>query len=265
VTDRIENYPGFPREIKGMDLSRAFELHAREMGLDVMFGNVKKVESGKTAKKLFLEDGTIEAGSLIIASGTEPRKLGVPGEDKLLGRGVSYCATCDAPFYKDKKVMVIGGGNSAVEEAIFLTNFASVVTIVHRRGELRADKILELRARNNPKIYMMWDSKVEKIEGKEKVESVAIKDNKTGKISKVEVDGVFLYVGYKPNVSFLNGLLKQDKGGYIVTDDELKTSVSGVFAAGDVRVKKLRQIVTAASDGALAASSAYRYLVGMKK
>jgi len=264
VTEKIENYPGFHQEIKGLELSAAFEKHARSLGLNIMWGNVSKVEvSGKT-KKIHFEDKTMEGKTLIIATGTEPKKLGVPGESEFIGRGVSYCATCDAPFYKDKKVAVVGGGNSAIEEALFLTNFAKTVTVIHRRGDLRADKIYELRAKANPKIYFLWDTELEKIEGSDMVESITLKNSKSKKKTKVSVDGVFMYVGFTPNVAFLEGQLKHNKDGFIITDETMKTSVDGVFAAGDVRVKPLRQVVTAAADGAVAANSAFKYLESLK-
>ena len=264
TTDRIENYPGFPKEIKGMELSAAFEAQARELGLNIVWGTVNAVEAKGRKKRIMYDEKTVEAKAIIIATGTEPKKLGVPGEKEFLGRGVSYCATCDGPFYKDKKVIVVGGGNAAIEEALFLTNFASTVTIIHRRGDVRADKIFELRARSNPKIFFLWNSELEKIEGADKVKSITVKNSKTGKKTTVSADGVFIYVGSTPNVSFLRGILKQDKDGFIITDEEMRTSAKGIFAAGDVRAKSLRQIVTATSDGATAADSAYKYLESLK-
>lgn len=264
VADRIENYPGFPKGIKGMDLTKSFEDQAKEFGLETDWDNVISLQASGKVKKITCEEKALEAKAVIIASGTELKKLGVPGEDEFLGRGVSYCATCDGPFYKNKKVLVVGGGNSALEEAIFLTNFASMVTVVHRRDRLRADKILELRARGNPKIYFVLDSEVERIEGADKVESATLINKKTEKKSKVATDGVFVFIGYTPNTAFLNGQLKVDDKGFIVTDPEMKTTVAGIFAAGDVRSKELRQVVTAASDGATSAASAYKYLEGLK-
>lgn len=264
VADRIENYPGFPKGIKGMDLTKNFEDQAKEYGLETDWDSVVSVQTSGKTKKIVCEEKTFDAKAVIIASGTELKKLGVPGEDEFLGRGVSYCATCDGPFYKNKKVLVVGGGNSALEEAVFLTNFASMVTVVHRRDKLRADKILELRARGNPKIYFVLDSEVERIDGTDKVESATLINKKTGKKNKVAADGVFVFIGYTPNTSFLNGQLKVDDKGFIITDPEMKTSLPGIFAAGDVRSKELRQVVTAASDGATAAASTYKYLEGSK-
>jgi len=261
----IENYPGFPNGISGTDLAAAFEEQAKNLGLEINYGTVKSLTLENDRKKIvYDEDKMLFVRSVIVATGTESKKLGIKGEEELLGRGVSYCATCDAPFYKDKKVLVIGGGNSALEEALFITNFAASVTVVHRRSTLRADKILEMRARNNPKIYFMWDSELEKIEGKDKVEAAKVLNNKTKKSTLVPCDGIFIYAGYSPNTSFLSGLLKTDEKGFIITDEEMKTSVGGIFAAGDVRVKPLNQVITAAADGAVAASSARKYLEGLK-
>lgn len=261
----IENYPGFPKGLPGTDLAAAFEEHAKNLGLDIKYSAVKSLTlEGEQKKIVYDEDNVLMAQAVIVATGTESKKLGIPGEKEFLGRGVSYCATCDAPFYKDKKVLVVGGGNAALEEALFITNFASMVTIVHRRSELRADRILETRARSNPKIYFVWDSELEKIEGKDKVEAATIRNNITEKRTRVPCDGIFIYAGYLPNTSFLGELLKKDAGGFIITDEEMATSVPGIFAAGDVRAKPLRQVVTAASDGAVAAASARKYIEGLR-
>lgn len=265
IAPQIENYPGFPGGITGMGLSEAFKDQAKALGLTIKWGTVKHIEV-KGSKKVvhYDEDSFISTRALIVATGAESKKLGIPGEKEFLGKGVSYCATCDAPFYKDKKVIVVGGGNAALEEAMFIANFASRVTVIHRRDALRADRVLELRARSKPNIYFVWDSEVEKIEGKDYVGSVAVKNIKTNKKSKIDADGIFIYIGSNPNVSFLSGILKQDEKGFIVTDEEMRTSVPGIFAAGDVRVKPLRQVVTAASDGAIAAASAHKYLEEQK-
>jgi thioredoxin reductase (NADPH) len=264
ATDRIENYPGFPKEVRGMELSDAFKKHAQNLGLEIVWGTVSKVETAGKEKRVIYDDTVIEAKAIIIATGTEPKKLGIPGEKEFLGRGVSYCATCDAPFYKDKKIVVVGGGNAALEEAIFLANFAGSVTVIHRRDELRADKIFELRARNNPKIYFVWDSVIEKIEGKDKVGSITVRNTKTKKSTKIAAEGIFMYVGSTPNTSLFDGKIKKDGKGFVITDEEMQTSVKGVFAAGDVRAKHLRQIVTATSDGAIATSTARKYIEGSK-
>ena len=198
--------------------------------------------------------------ALIIATGTEAAKLGVPGEDEFRGRGVSYCATCDGPFYKDKNIMVVGGGNAAIEEALFLTRYAKKISIVHRRDELRADKILAERAIANPKIYFFWHALVEKINGQQKVEEVVLKDRQSKKNSNVPIDGIFVYIGSKPNSEIVKEVVKRDKNGFIKTDENMQTSVPGIFAAGDVRVKSLRQVVTAAADGAIAAESARKFI-----
>jgi len=262
TTDRIENYPGFLNGVSGMELTKKLEGHAKEYGLKIIFGNVTEIRSEKKSKlkEVIIEGKRLKSKALIIATGTEPKKLNVAGEREFRGRGVSYCATCDGPLYKDKKIIVVGGGDAAVEEALFLTRFASLVTIVHRRDKLRADAIFAKRAMSNQKIYIAWNSVVEEIFGKDRVEGVTVKNVKTEKKIKLAADGIFIYVGYIPNTGFLKDLIKLDSEGYIITDNEMKTNVEGVFAAGDVCSKDLRQIVTAASDGAIAANSAKKYI-----
>lgn len=265
----IENYPGFPEGICGMELTKHMQDQAQKLGLQIFWGNVLKLspeairQGGKTAKEgceVEVDGKKLIAKAVIVASGTEVQKLGIPGEDKLRGRGVSYCATCDGPFYRDKNIIVVGGGNSAVEEALFLTRYASKVSIIHRRDALRADKILAERALRHPKIYFFWRSVVEEISGKDRVEEVVLKDLSTGKKIRVPVDGVFIYIGSRPNTEFAKDLIKLDEKGFILTDENMKTSAPGVFAAGDVRAKSLRQIVTAAADGAIAADSVRKYI-----
>ena len=263
--DRIENYPGFPEGISGIELAKHFEAQAKKFGLDIYFGTAVKVKNEKSKKTVIIDGKVFTSKALIIATGTEPQKLGIPGEDKFRGRGVSYCAICDGPFYKDKRVAVVGGGNSAIEEAIFLTKFAKLVTVIHRRDELRADKVIELQAKSNPKIYFIWDSKIEEIKGVDKVSEIVLSNVKTGKKSTIECDGLFIYIGYSPNTAFLGGLLKLDEEGFITTDKNNMASIPGIFAAGDVRSKELRQVVTAVSDGAIAAVSARNYIEELKK
>lgn len=264
TTFSIENYPGFPNGISGMELSANLQAQVKKLGLDIRWGNAVSLKTHKEHKEVIVDGKSLSAKALIIATGTEAAKLGVPGEEEFRGRGVSYCATCDGAFYKDKNIMVVGGGNAAVEEALFLTRFGKKVSIVHRRNVLRADKILAERAAADPKVYFFWHSVIEEIKGKQKVEEALIKELATGKISKVAVDGIFIYVGSKPNSEMVKGLVKLDDKGFIVTDEEMKSSVNGIFAAGDVRVKTLRQIVTAAADGAIAAESARKYIEGDK-
>lgn len=262
AADWVENYPGFPEGISGVELAKKFEEHAKKFGLEIIFGSVEEVTFKKKSKlkEVIIGTNILRSKALIIATGAEPKKLNIPGEKKLRGRGVSYCATCDAPFYKDKKIIVVGGGNTAVEEALFLTKFAGLVTIVHRRDKLRADAILAKRAMSNPKIYLVWNSIIEEIFGKDRVEGIIIKKIKTNKKTKLAIDGIFIYVGHTPNTTFLKGLVKLDSEGYIITDDKMKTNVEGIFAAGDLRSKEFRQIITSTAEGATAANSVKKYL-----
>lgn len=260
TTDMVENYPGFPEGISGMALGQRMEAQARKYRLDIVFGNVVKVEQKKDIFKVMTEEHSYSSKTLIIASGSNPKKLGIKGEDVFTGKGVSYCATCDGPFYIDKNVAVVGGGNGALEEALFLTQFAKLVTIIHRRDTLRADKVLEEKARANPKIFLKLNSTVEEIVGKDKVNSLKIKDVESNKFSSVNIDGVFIYAGYEPNSDIVKGLIKLDDHSCIITDEQLKTNIEGIFAAGDIRKKNLKQAITAAADGALAAHSVKEYL-----
>jgi len=260
TTYRIENYPGFPEGISGMELAQRLQEQVKKLGLEIIWGNAVSLENHKTYFEILVDGKLFNTKTIIIASGTEAAKLGVKGEDAFRGRGVSYCATCDGPFYKGKQVMVVGGGNAAVEEALFLTRFAQKVSVVHRRDELRADKILAEEAKHNPKIYFFWHSVVEEIVGKDKVEEVVLNDLRNNKKLKIPTDGIFIYVGSKPNSEVVRDLVKLDKNGFIISDEEMRTSLPGLFAAGDIRVKSLRQVVTAAADGAIAADSARKYL-----
>jgi thioredoxin reductase (NADPH) len=256
----IENYPGFPEGISGQELGRKMTEQAGKLGLQVVWGKVGGLKTGKKQTEVTVDGKTMTGRAVIIATGSENQKLGVPGEEEFRGRGVSYCATCDGAFYKHKNIMVVGGGNSAVEEALFLTRFAAKVSIVHRRDELRADKILAERAKNHPKIYFFWHSVLEEIKGEKFVREALLKDRTTGKKLIIPVDGIFIYIGSKPGTEFLGGAVKLDEQGYIITDDRMKTSAEGIFAAGDVRAKKLRQIVTATADGAIAAEAAREFI-----
>ncbi|OGC19873.1 thioredoxin-disulfide reductase [candidate division WOR-1 bacterium RIFOXYC2_FULL_37_10] len=257
TTDRIENYPGFPEGISGMDLSHKFEEAVRKLEIPIYYGDVTTISRDRS---IIIEGKKIKAKAIIIASGTETKKLGVEGEDRLRGRGISYCATCDGPFYRDKNIAVAGGGNSAVEEAIYLTRFAKKVSIIHRREKLRADKILVERALNDPKIFMIWDSIIEKIEGEKRVEALSLYNNATKIKTKIPMEGLFIYVGRTPNSSFAKEVVNTNKNGFIKTDQEMKTSVPGIFACGDVISKSLWQIVTATGEGAVAAESARKFI-----
>jgi thioredoxin reductase (NADPH) len=257
----IENYPGFPEGISGAELGRKMTEQANKLGLQVAWGKAGGIKkTGNKQIEVEVDGKTMTGRAVIIATGSENQKLGVPGEDEFHGRGVSYCATCDGAFYKNKNIMVIGGGNTAVEEALFLTRFAAKVSIVHRRDQLRADKILAERAKGHPKIYFFWHSVLEEIKGEKFVREASLKDLSTGKKLIVPIDGVFVYIGSKPGTEFVRDLVKLDDQGCIVTDDQLRTSVEGIFAAGDVRQKNLRQIVTATADGAIAAEAAREYI-----
>lgn len=258
VTDLVENFPGF-LEISGADLAMKFEEHARKFGLETKsMAEVSGIEDKGTIKIVKTTEGDIETKAVIIATGTTPRKLGAKGELGFTGKGVSYCATCDGFFFRDKVVVVVGGGDSAITEAIYLTKMAKKVYVVHRRDKLRAEKINQEHAFANPKISFVWDSVVEEITGKNVVESVIIRNVKTNAISELKTDGVFIYVGLIPNTAFAN--VKKDEWGFIIANDKMETSVRGIFAAGDCRVTPLRQIATAVGDGAIAAVSAERYI-----
>lgn len=259
VTDWIENYPGFPEGISGFDLSEKMKTQAEELGLKIETAEVHSLNLAGKVKEIILKDRSITSKSLIIASGASPRKLGI-GEDKFMGKGISFCATCDAPFFKDKTVVAIGGGDTAVQEAVFLTKFAKKVYLIHRRDELRAEKILQERAFENDKIEIIWDSVATGVEGFFGVESVKIKNVKTNEKKTLKADGCFIWVGILPNTDFLNESLKTDETGFIQADKNMQASVPGVFAVGDVRDTPLRQIATAVGDGAMAAVNAEHFI-----
>jgi len=259
VTDWIENYPGFPEGISGFDLADKMKTQAEELGLKIETAEVHSLNLSGESKEIVLKDGRITTKSLIIASGASPRMLGI-GEDKFMGKGISFCATCDAPFFKDKTVVAIGGGDTAVQEAIYLTKFAKKVYLIHRRDELRATKILQERAFENNKIEIIWDSIPTGVEGFFGVEGVKVKNVKTDEEKTIKADGCFIWVGILPNTSFLNDAVETDKFGFIRSDAKMQTSVSGVYAVGDVRDTPLRQISTAVGDAAIAAVSAEHFI-----
>lgn len=259
-TADIENYPGYAN-ISGPELAEKMFEPLENLGVEHLFGLVEKIEDRGDFKEIITEDERFETKTVIIASGANHRHLGVPGEKDYNSRGVSYCAVCDGAFFRDEDLLVVGGGDSAVEEAIFLTRFAKSVTIVHRRDELRAQKVLQDRAFANEKIRFVWDSVVESIHGDErKVTGVTFKNVKTGEVSQAEFGGIFIYVGLDPVSEFAADLGITDEAGWILTDHQMKTSVAGVYAVGDVRQKDLRQITTAVGDGAIASQEAYKYL-----
>ncbi len=261
TSEKVENFPGFPEGISGQELVFRMEEQAKKFSLEIKnLTEAKEIQKEKEGFKILTSEGELFSQAVIIASGSSPAKLGIPGEKEFTGKGVSYCATCDGAFFKDREVLVVGGGNSAIEEAIFLTKFASKVTIVHRRDELRATKILQERAFKNPKIEFIWNSHLIKVMGKEKVEKAVVKNKLTQKEKEIKVDGVFIYVGVKPNAQFLPPEVKVDERGFILTDENMETSVEGMFAAGDVRSNKLKQVVVACGEGALAAHMAEKFL-----
>lgn len=264
TADHIENYPGFPDGISGFELIEKFKKQAEKFGTEFIAGEVKDVkeykEGSKAGWKIEIEDKSYTALSVIIATGASPKKLNLPGEDKLKAKGVSYCATCDGALFKDKEVVVAGGGDTALEEALFLTRFVKKVTVIHRRDALRATKILQERAFSNKKIGFIWNSLISEILGDSKVRGVKLKNVKTGSTTDFPCDGVFIFVGYTPNTGFLKDLVQLDQDGYIITDDNCTTSKIGIFACGDCRKKLLRQVVTACGDGATAAFACQHYL-----
>ena len=260
-TFEIENYTGFEK-ISGPDLSMKMFEHAQAAGAEYAYGNVEKVTIAEDGTKLIdCGDHEVQAKTIIIATGTKHRLLNVPGEQQLSGRGISWCAVCDGAFFKGKKVAVIGGGDSAVEEAIYLAGLVEKVTVIHRRDELRAQKVLQTRAFNDEKIEFVWDSVVESFEEENgKLGGIKVKNVKTGEISTVEAEGAFIYIGLDPITDMVKDLGITDEAGYINVDHSMATNLPGVFAAGDVTNKELRQVVTAVNDGAIAAQAAFKYI-----
>jgi len=256
----IENYPGFPI-ISGYDLVEKIEEHADKFNIDkFIMQEITKVDLVSPIKTVETTENIFKAKTIVIATGAKLMKIGVPGEIELIGRGVSYCAVCDGAFFRDKEVCVIGGGNAAVEEALYLTRFASKVNIIHRRDALRAERMYQERAAANPKINFIWDTVVTSVNGADKVESISVQNVKTGENTELKTDAVFPYIGYSPNTELFREQIKLDPQGFIETDINLATSCEGVFAAGDVRVSPLRQVVISAADGAISATSAVKYL-----
>lgn len=254
----LENYPGFSL-VGGYDLMEKFEEHADKFGVQKYpMQEIQKIDL--KSKTIVTNEYEFKAKTIIIATGAQPMKLGVSGEKEFVGRGVSYCAVCDGAFYRNKVVAVVGGGNSAVEEAMYLTKFADKVYVIHRRNELRADKIVQERAFKNQKIEFIWDSVVKEVKGDNLVNTAVLENVKTKEISNLPVNGVFPYIGITPNVEQFSGQLEQDASGFIITDETMETSVEGVFAVGDVRKTPLRQVITAASDGAIGAVYAVKYI-----
>ncbi|MGN0018501.1 MAG: thioredoxin-disulfide reductase [Candidatus Gastranaerophilaceae bacterium] len=256
----LENYPGFSK-IGGYDLMEKFEQHADIFSIDKYpMEEIQSIDLKSTIKTITTLNGEFRAKSVIIATGAQAKKLGINGEKEFLGRGVSYCAVCDGAFYQDKTVAVVGGGNAAVEEAMYLTKFAKKVYLIHRRDELRADKIVQERAFKNEKLEFIYDTVVNEIQGDDLVNNIVIENVKTKEIKNLNVDGVFPYIGFTPNTDLINNQVAQNDAGFIITNESMQTNVDGVYAIGDVRTTPLRQVITAAADGAVAAVYASRYI-----
>ena len=260
TTDMIENYPGFPEGISGPELMMKFFEQTQTFGVELIYEQVQSLELIGDIKRVITDKQTIEAKTVVIASGAKPRTLGVANEGRLRGRGVSYCATCDGFFFKDQPVAVVGGGDTAVEEAMYLTKMCSSVTLIHRRDELRANKLAQSRALANEKLHILYDTVVDEIVGDEKVTQLKLRNKKTDETSQLDINGVFIFVGYLPNDAFLPPELEVNQQGYIITDEEMATNIPGVFAVGDVRQKKLRQVTTAVGDGGAVMHAIEEYL-----
>ena len=263
ATEEIENYSGYEM-VTGPELSEKMFEHSKKFGTEFAFGNITKVGMKDNLKFVVAGEKEYIAKSIIIATGSEHRNLDVPGEEQFSGKGVSYCAVCDGAFFRNKEVVVVGGGDSAVEEALYLSNLVSKVTIVHRRDELRAQKIIQDRAFAKGNIEFIWDSVVTEIKGERKVSSVEVRNVKTEEISSIPTDGIFIYVGRIPQTNDFTGLGITNSSGYILTNEKLETTIPGIFAAGDVREKEIRQVVTATSDGAIAAQGVYSFVESLK-
>lgn len=258
----VENYPGFPQGISGLELTDSMNQQAVKFGVETLLAEVTGLELKGEQKIVKTTEGDIVAKAVIIASGSGRVKLDVPGEEEFTGRGVAYCAICDAYFYKDLPVVVVGGGNAAINEALDLSKFAAKVTVIHRRQELRATRILQEKAFADPKIEFLWDTVVEAIEGEDAVKRIRLRNVRTGEKSAMDISGIFVAIGFKPNTDYLKGVLSLDANGAIITNEKMETKVPGIFAAGDIRSGSIRQVVAGAGDGAVAAIYAERYITG---
>lgn len=256
----VENYPGFPDGISGFELGQLMYQQAIKYGLKTIIAEATGIELREKQKEVKTTEGNFMAKAAIIAGGSERRKLSIPGEEKFIGRGVSYCATCDATFFRELSVAVVGGGDAAITEALHLAKFASKVTVIHRRDQLRAGRILQEKALSEPKIQFLWNAIVDEIEGEDLVKRIKLREVKTGEKSTLEVAGVFISIGLKPNTDYLKGILPLDTAGHIITNDKMETEIPGIFAAGDVRSNSARQAITAAGDGATAAIYTEKFL-----
>jgi len=261
LSPEIENYPGFPEGISTFELMNKFKQQVEGLGLKIDDQEVLEIAEQGGSYQVRTQAGNFEARSVVVASGAQAKRLGVKGEDKFIGRGVSYCGTCDGPLFKDRNVVVIGGGDRAVEDALFLTGYARTVYLVHRRDAFRAAQVLVIKAQKNPKIKFVLDSVVEEIEGESKVGSVRVKNVKSQQSSKISCQGVFIFVGIAPNTGFVKNLLETDEFGFIITDQAMRASKDGIFACGDCISKSLYQVVNACGEGAVAVDSAHKYLL----
>ena len=260
LTQKVENFPGFPEGIPGSNLMENMRKQAEKFEVKVIFEEVTSVDFSTCPFKINVRDNSFDAKAVIIATGALNKRLGLDAENKLIGRGISFCAVCDSPFFKDKRVMVIGGGDSAMEEALFLSKHAQEVTIVHRRDQLRASKILQERVFANKRINIIWNSMVEDILGQDRVKGIRLRNVKTGGSTTFTCDGLFIAIGYKPNTNVFKGKIALDEDGYIIVHDDTKTSIEGIFAAGDNQDGKYKQAITSASSGCKAALDAEKYL-----
>jgi thioredoxin reductase (NADPH) len=264
LTSVVENYPGFPEGVQGSELMARFLAQAKKFGVRFIDDDATGIDLNSRPFKVAVGPDTYLANSVILASGASAKWLGIPSEKKFIGKGVSTCVTCDAPLYKGKSVVVVGGGDTAMEDSLFLTKFASSVTIMHRRDAFRASKIMQDRVMSNGKIKVVWNSVIDEVVGTTRVTGVKVKNVKTNAVSDLRTDGVFVAIGYTPNTAFLQGKLQLDDQGYIVTRDEVRTGIDGVFVAGDVADKVYRQAITAAGSGAKAALAARAYIQNLK-
>ncbi|MCW5850743.1 MAG: thioredoxin-disulfide reductase [Anaerolineae bacterium] len=264
TTTEVENFPGFPEGLQGPELYELLQKQAERFGARIEIDEVTEVTFGDPIHRVKTHSGEYETKSIIIATGASPKKLGIPGEAELLGRGVSYCATCDGFFFRGKNLMVVGGGDSAIQEGLFLTKFANKVDIVHRRDQLRAGAVLQERARQNDKMGYIWNSVLQRIEGDGQVQSVVLEDLRTGETRQQPVDGIFVYVGHYPNTQLFQGKLQMDDQNYLIIDQNMMTSVPGVFAAGEVHDHTYRQAISSAGFGSMAAISTERYLANLE-
>jgi len=259
-SELVENFPGFPEGISGLELGQLMHQQATKYGLETLLAEATDIELSGKQRVVKTTKGDFIAKAVIIASGSERLKLGIPGEEEFTGKGVSYCATCDAAFFRELPVAVVGGGDTAIIEALHLSKFASKVTVIHRRHQLRATRILQEKAFSEPKVEFQWDSIVEEIEGRDSVKRIRLRQVKTGEKSALDVAGVFISVGIKPNTAYLKGTLALDTAGFIITNESMETEIPGIFAAGDVRYHSARQAITAAGDGATAAIYAGKFI-----